>query len=65
MVTAGSETLIFKLIVSDGYLTSDPDIVEITVHNVNDPPLCNLAQASPNVLWPPNHKLLTVSISPF
>ncbi|MGH8060151.1 MAG: hypothetical protein ACREOH_23420 [Candidatus Entotheonellia bacterium] len=30
--------------------------------NVNDPPQCQLAQATPASLWPPNHKLLAVGI---
>ena len=30
--------------------------------NVNDPPVCTLAQASPNLLWPPNHTMTQVSI---
>jgi hypothetical protein len=28
----------------------------------NQPPVCTLAQASPALLWPPNHKLAAVSI---
>jgi hypothetical protein len=30
--------------------------------DINDPPACALAQASPDLLWPPNHKLLSVGI---
>jgi hypothetical protein len=36
--------------------------VQIAVVNVNDPPVCSLAQASPNLLWPPNHAMAEVSI---
>jgi hypothetical protein len=32
------------------------------VVNVNDPPVCTLAQASPNRLWPPNHTMTQVNI---
>jgi hypothetical protein len=40
-VTAGGETLTFELIVSDGELDSDPDYVDITVKNVNNPPVAD------------------------
>lgn len=29
----------------------------------NGPPLCNLARAVPGVLWPPNHKMISVVIA--
>lgn len=58
----GSATLVFKLVVHDGKLDSDPDDVAINVQNIDDPPNCSLAQASTPLLWPPNHKLLAVGI---
>jgi hypothetical protein len=63
MVNAGGVTLVFTLVVNDGFLNSDPDTVVITVQELNDPPACNLAQADPNWLWPPNHKLIPIAIT--
>jgi hypothetical protein len=61
-VGAGGETLKFQLIVNDGALDSVPDVVNITVQDINDPPACGLAQAIPDRLWPPNHKMVSVEI---
>jgi hypothetical protein len=36
--------------------------VAITIQNLNDPPACSLAQPSPDIIWPPNHKLVAVGI---
>jgi len=64
----GGATLIFELAVNDGLLPNEPAVSEpdervtINVVNVNDPPLCSAAQPSPAILWPPNHKLLLVTI---
>lgn len=62
-VGPGGETLVFRLTVDDGYGGSASDEVEIFVQDTNDPPSCDLAQASPGTLWPPNHKMIPVSIS--
>ena len=48
------------LTVSDGELT-DTDTVDITVQDITAPTL-NVS-LSPNVLWPPNHKLVKVTAS--
>ncbi len=40
-VTVGGATVTFQLVVSDGQLTSSPDTVDITVKNVNNPPLAD------------------------
>ena len=61
-VAAGGAFLTFQLVVNDGHLSSVADTVQIAVVNVNDPPVCSLAQASPNLLWPPNHTMTQVSI---
>lgn len=61
-VAAGGALLTFRLVVHDGQASSVADMVQIAVVNVNDPPVCSLAQASPNVLWPPNHTMTQVSI---
>lgn len=63
LVNAGGATLVFQLTVSDGLGGSATDTVAITVFNINDPPACRLAQASPALLWPPNHKLVPVGIT--
>jgi len=63
LVGPGGEALTFRLTVNDGSLTSERDEVVITVQNLNDPPACGLAQASPAILWPPNHKMVSISIT--
>lgn len=62
-VANGGATLTFQLTVNDGHVSSGADSVQIVVQNVNDPPVCTLAQASPNLLWPPNHTMTQVSIA--
>lgn len=64
LVGAGGATLVFRLTVSDG-MVSSPQIAEvaITIVDVNDPPSCSLAQSTAAILWPPNHKLVPVAIS--
>ncbi len=55
-VPVGGATLTFELTVSDGTLTSDPDVVNITVVNVNIPPVADagpdqtLSEGSPVTL---------------
>jgi hypothetical protein len=61
-VAAGGAFLTFQLVVHDGHVSSVADTVQVAVVNVNDPPVCSLAQASPNLLWPPNHTMTQVSI---
>ncbi len=39
-----------------------PDEVVINVTNINDPPRCDLAVASKDVLWPPNHKMEQIAV---
>jgi len=58
-----SNTLLsFQLVVDDGRLSSPPDLVTITVRDVNRPPDVSHAQPSQAQLWPPDHKMATVSI---
>jgi hypothetical protein len=59
---AGPTALVFRLTVSDSLLVSEPDDVTVTVVRPNDPPLCALAAAKPNLLWPPNHRMKQVRI---
>lgn len=61
-VGVGGTPLTFQLVVHDGQVGSAEDSVQIVIQNVNDPPVCTLAQASPNLLWPPNHMMVPVSI---
>ena len=63
LVGAGGETLIFQLIVSDGETNSNPDTLEVHVQDVNDPPVCALAQPSVGTLRPPNHTLQPVIVT--
>ena len=62
-VTAAGATLVFRLVVSDGAGGSAGDEVSVLVQNVNAPPVCGRAQASPALLWPPNHTLMPVTIT--
>ncbi|MBI5576031.1 MAG: right-handed parallel beta-helix repeat-containing protein [Deltaproteobacteria bacterium] len=59
----GGATLAFSLVTSDGAAESIPDTVTVAILNINDPPVCNLARANPELLWPPNHKLVEVGIT--
>ena len=61
-VGRGGTTLEFQLVVNDGALNSESKTVKITVLDLNDPPTCTLGQATPTLLWPPNHKFATVKI---
>jgi len=61
-VGRGGATLVFQLVVNDGVVDSAPAQVTITVLPIDHPPVCTLAQARPTLLWPPDHKLLAVTI---
>jgi hypothetical protein len=65
LVSAGGTDLVFELTVTD----TDPlnpkaakDLVVVHVRNINDPPSCDLAQPSREMLWPPNHKMVQVGV---
>lgn len=62
-VGAGGMMFTFRLVASDGQASSAADTVNILVQDTNDPPVCTLAQASPNLLWPPNHTMVPVTIA--
>jgi len=61
-VGATGASLVFQLIVGDASAASQPDTVTITVRDANQPPSCGLAQASPSLVWPPNHKLVSIAV---
>jgi hypothetical protein len=63
LVNTGGDTLIFQLTVSDDLGGGMSDEVAITILDINDPPACELAQANPALLWPPNHQLMPVDIT--
>jgi hypothetical protein len=60
-VTLGLGTHDITLTVDDGEL-SDTDTVRIIVED-NTPPSIDAISASPDVIWPPNHKMVPVTIS--
>jgi len=65
-VPAGGTILEFELTVTDNdavNLKSSTDRIAVRVRNVNDPPTCHLATAVPASVWPPNHKMVPVSIN--
>ncbi len=65
-VPAGGVDLVFELVVTDDFaanpLASSPDSVTLHVANVYDPPNCELAYPSSSSIWPPNHKLVPVTL---
>ncbi|CAG1004024.1 hypothetical protein PHYC_03109 [Phycisphaerales bacterium] len=61
-VPLAGATLVFRLTVNDGLGGAAQDDVQITVQSANTPPDCSLARPSVAQLWPPNHKMVPVSI---
>lgn len=61
-VGPGGALLTFQLVVTDGHASGGADTVQVAIQDVNDPPVCTLAQPSVAVLWPPNHTMAEVSI---
>jgi hypothetical protein len=59
--TGASVELVFELEVCD-LEECDSDTVTITVLDTNAPPDCTLARASRPMLWPPNHKMVPVTV---
>jgi hypothetical protein len=55
------ETLVFRLEVGDGQDQASAEVA-ITVLDIDAPPACGLAQVSPALLWPPDHKLVAVTL---
>jgi hypothetical protein len=63
VVSMASTALTFELSVDDGYGGVATDTVVITILDTNAPPACELARPSAAELWPPNHKLVPVTIT--
>jgi hypothetical protein len=61
-VNAAGATLGFSLTVNDPYGGTSSAAMAVTVKNINDPPNCDHAQASIVNLWPPDHRMVKVSI---
>jgi hypothetical protein len=61
-MVAATTSLQFQLVVHDGQLASEPVLTTVTVLDVNHPVACGAAVAKPNILWPPDHKLVPVAI---
>jgi hypothetical protein len=54
--------LTFKLTVDDGTGNTSSDLAAVTVVNVNDPPVAVNARPSTAVLWPPDHRMVKVTV---
>jgi len=57
--TAGSYTVRVRVADDDGGVTLGSTVVTVRL----PPPSCANATASPNLLWPPNHKFVAIQIS--
>jgi CSLREA domain-containing protein len=57
--TAGSHTVNVRVADDDGGATTGSTTVTVIL----PPPSCTNATASPNLLWPPNHKFVAITIS--
>lgn len=63
LVELEGSTLVFQLVVNDGFVDSIPAEVIISVLDINSPPSCGTAVAHPMAMWPPNHKLIPIDIT--
>ena len=66
IVSTGGLDLVFEVTVTDtDKLNPKAAVDQVFVHvrNSNDPPSCDLAQPSKEMLWPPNHKMEAISIN--
>jgi hypothetical protein len=61
-VNAAGATLSFKLTVRDPAGNSASDIATVTVVNANDLPIVKNAHPSQSILWPPDHRMVRITI---
>lgn len=61
-VGAGGADLTFELWVNDGFGGMHADTVVVHVQNANDPPNAAAARPTVDVLWPPDHKMVSIGI---
>lgn len=59
---AAITALEFDLTVSDGSLTSEASRTTVTVLGALQPLACDSARPVPEIVWPPNHKMIPVRI---
>ena len=52
----------FTYVANDGEFDSNIATVTITVNSVNDAPVCDAPTINQNSLWPPNHKMSSISV---
>lgn len=53
----------FSFTASDGKASSNAATVALTVTAPNSPPDCSAVNATPSLLWPPNHELVEVTLT--
>ncbi|TFY98489.1 PKD domain-containing protein [Ramlibacter rhizophilus] len=64
-VNAGGSTLTFRMTATDNYAANPRSATAdatVNVLNANDPPNCSLAMPSVPKLWPPDHRMVPVTI---